>query len=161
MTLEEAAAAWSPADTFVASTTRVRNNIGALLAARGQAGVRRLRFAPSGEVRALYRKRKGKLPTVIHPGTGLPVPAAIGSVVEVVGEPVVAIDEALWAPASASTAHGLQGRTVKAPGRLFVIEDGLTADWCPNIVYTIVSRVEHMAQIIRVTAPTASDCLDC
>ena len=154
MSLEEAVAAWSPADTFVASTTRTRNAIGAMVAARpGQAPMRRLRFAPVSEVRALYRKRSGKLPTVIHPGTGLPVPAAVGSVIEVVGEPVVAIDGALWAPASASTVHGLQGRTVKSPSRLFVIEDGLTADWCPNIVYTIVSRVEYRSQIVRVVAP--------
>lgn len=149
MTLDEAVASWDPADTFVASTTGVRDSTGALVSER-EPGRVRLRFAPKGAARAQYRKRKGKLPTVTHPGTGLPIPAAIGSVIEVEGEPVVAIDRTLWAPAYASTVHGLQGRTVKSPGRLFVIEDGLTADWCPNIVYTIVSRVEFRAQIIRV-----------
>jgi hypothetical protein len=151
MTPAEAVAAWTPADTFVASTTGLRDTYGRMVANQEPDRVR-LRFAPKGTARETYRKRKGKLPKVVHPGTGELVPAAVGSVIEVVGPPLVAIDSSLWAPAYASTVHGLQGRTVKAPGRLFVVESGLTEDWCPNIIYTIVSRVEHRAQIIRVGA---------
>jgi hypothetical protein len=147
MTLDEAVASWGPADTFVASTVGVRDRVGRMVARRNPERVR-IRFAPKGEARETYRKRKGKLPEVLHPETGELIPAAIGSVIEVSSDAI--IDDWLWAPAYASTVHGLQGRTVKAPGRLFVIEDGLTADWCPNIVYTIVSRVEYRAQIVRV-----------
>ena len=48
--------------------------------------------------------------------------------------------------------HRVQGKTIQAPGRLFVVAHCISG-WVSNAVYTTVSRVRLLDQIVRVLSP--------
>jgi hypothetical protein len=147
--LDEVARTWSPADTILV----LRRADGRRVAEpkRPVQDRIRLRFAPSEARRAEYRKKGGVLPEVLVPGDVFDdraVPAAVGRRVTVGAG--TEYDPELWTEDVWSTIHSVQGRTVRAPGRLIIVEDGLGAAWARNAIYTAVSRAERLSQLYRV-----------
>ena len=55
-----------------------------------------------------------------------------------------------WELGYAMTIHTSQGMTLKAPQRVWVIDENLAWD---NLIYLAVGRVEYLSQLIRVEAP--------
>jgi len=55
-----------------------------------------------------------------------------------------------WELGYAMTIHTSQGMTLKAPQRVWVIDENLAWD---NLIYLAVGRVEYLSQLIRVKAP--------
>ena len=55
-----------------------------------------------------------------------------------------------WELRYAMTIHTSQGMTLKAPQRVWVIDENLAWD---NLIYLAVGRVEYLSQLIRVEAP--------
>ena len=59
-----------------------------------------------------------------------------------------------WVYAGWSTIHSVQGKTISAPRRLYIVDHKLSG-WLSNAVYTAVSRVRTYAQLRRVAPPPA------
>src|SRR5436309_14414328 len=60
-----------------------------------------------------------------------------------------------WELGYAMTIHTSQGMTLKAPQRLWVVDENLAWD---NLIYLAVGHVEYLSQFIRVDAlPLASE----
>lgn len=150
-TAEEFLKQWTPNDLVAVVSNPVGQAVEVLLEAERRARYPtepvRLRFKPTPEKRKLYQKKGGKLKDVKTPDGRL-TPAIVGSRITVPAG--TAYDPDLWTWDAWSTLHSLQGRTIEAPGRLVVVEDGLGSYWVRNGAYTAVSRVEEQGQLYRV-----------
>ena len=166
MTMDDALASWQEGDLFVAPTRAQRDAASQALLASGrleQVGAKHLlRFSPqTPELRARYQKSKNVYKQVKVPGEERTVPAYVSNTVEV--SRWAQYDPQLWRPAYAATVHGVQGYTVKAPGRVFMLRSVYqAASWAANILYTVVSRLEHLDQLVIVDGdasppPTLAD----
>jgi len=157
---DEAVNEWHPRDLFLCST----NAMGSTTAARLLDEHRRrfplelapIRFAPDDSVSHKYKNSKALIDV---PGTQEQVRAVRGTIAWV---PLDAVDvEGLppeWQYAGWGTIHCIQGKTLSAPRRLFVIDHQLEG-WLSNAVYTAVSRVRTYAQLRRVTPDVLGDAL--
>jgi len=58
----------------------------------------------------------------------------------------------VWVYDGLRTLHSLQGLTIEAPSRLFILAQGLDGDWNRNACYTAVSRVRELGQLYWVTS---------
>lgn len=152
---DAALAEWHPRDLFLCST----NALGATVAARLLEEHRRrypgelapIRFAPDDTVSHRYKNAKS---LVDVPGcVGRQVCAVRGHIEWV---PLDAVDVAglppEWQYAGWGTVHCVQGKTLSAPRRLYIV-DHMLEGWVSNAVYTAVSRVRTYAQLRRVTPP--------
>ena len=154
--LDAAIAEWHPRDIFLCST----NDMGAEIQGRLLAEHRRryphepapIRFAPDPTVEHRYRQ-KARENRIRVPGTERTCPTIRGHIEWV---PLSAIDiDGLgpeWQYAGWGTIHCVQGKTINAPRRLYVVDHKLEG-WLDNAVYTAVSRVRTFPQLRRVVPP--------
>ena len=151
---DDALAEWHPRDLFLCST----NALGSTTAARLLEEHRRryplelapIRFAPDDSVSHKYKNTKALIDV---PGTHEQVRAVRGTIAWV---PLDTVDvDGLppeWQYAGWGTIHCIQGKTLSAPRRLFIL-DHMLDGWISNAVYTAVSRVRTYGQLRRVTPP--------
>ena len=149
LSFKDAIALWTPSDLVLEPTNRLGEEIARSLSARRRASFPneplRLRFKPVDSKK--FAKRGGVLPSVKRPDGGL-VEAALGTLIEVDPRACADYDKELWFPDDTSTIHSIQGRTIKAPRRIFICEDNLAADWCKNAPYVAMSRAQRADQLI-------------
>jgi hypothetical protein len=140
---------WSPEDIVLEATNRLANDIGYHLREQRDAKYAdhplRLKFKPGTADRKKYAKRKGILPMVETPD-GRSVPAAIGSTIEVPAGTKIPTDSP-WKIDDTSTIHSVQGRTIKAPRKIFICMDNLHSKWVTNGVYVAMSRAQRYQQL--------------
>ena len=156
---DAALAEWHPRDLVLCST----NALGATTAARLLEEHRRrfpnelapIRFAPDDSVAHRYKNAKS---LVDVPGGGGRQVCAVRGTIEWVPLDAVAVTglSPEWQYAGWGTIHCVQGKTLSAPRRLYIV-DHMLEGWLSNAVYTAVSRVRTYAQLRRVTPPQDSD----
>jgi hypothetical protein len=154
--LDAAMAEWHPGDLFLCSTNKMGSEVqGRLLAEHRRRYPNELapiRFAPDDTVEHKYRQ-KVRENTIKVPGTNRTCPTIRGHVEWV---PLSAIDiDGLgpeWQYAGWGTIHCVQGKTLDAPRRLYIMDHKLEG-WLNNAVYTAVSRVRTFPQLRRVVPP--------
>ena len=156
---DTALAEWHPRDLVLCST----NALGATTAARLLEEHRRrfpnelapIRFAPDDSVAHRYKNAKS---LVDVPGGGGRQVCAVRGTIEWVPLDAVAVTglSPEWQYAGWGTIHCVQGKTLSAPRRLYIV-DHMLEGWLSNAVYTAVSRVRTYAQLRRVTPPQDSD----
>jgi hypothetical protein len=155
--LVAAIAEWHPRDLFLCSTNKMGTEVqGRLLAEhrrRCPDELAPIRFAPDDTVEHKYRQ-KARDRLIKVPGTNRECPTIRGHIEWV---PLSAIDiDGLgpeWQYAGWGTIHCVQGKTLDAPRRLYIVDHKLEG-WLNNAVYTAVSRVRTFPQLRRVVAPT-------
>ena len=109
----------------------------------------KIRFDPDDSIAHRYRKQGQP---VAIPGSCEKVNAYKGTIVQV---PQQIVERGLpleWKYAGWGTVHRVQGKTLAPPSKLFLIDHSLSG-WVSNAVYTAVSRVRLMDQIMRVLPP--------
>jgi len=143
----------TPEDLWICSTNALGGQVQTRLLRHHKANHPKLpakiRFDPDDSIAHRYRKQGQP---VAIPGRRETVNAYKGTVVEV---PLRIVEKGLpleWKYAGWGTVHRVQGKTIQPPGRLFVV-DHSRCGWVSNAVYTAVSRVRLMDQIVRVLPP--------
>ena len=147
---ENAIQTTTPDDLWICSTNdlgaQVQNRLLAHHTANHPNLPAKIRFDPDKDISHRY-KRQGR--PIAIPGSLEMVAAYKGTTVQV---PLSQIEKGLppeWKYAGWGTVHRVQGSTIGPPKRLFIVDHRLSG-WISNAVYTAVSRVRLMNQIVRV-----------
>jgi hypothetical protein len=147
---------WTPADRWICSTNEIGAKVSVCLLKehrqRFPTELATIRFSPAAEVKHKYKKQGQQ---VCIPGTTTMVEAYQGTLAKC---PLAAVEAGLpaeWVYAGWGTIHCMQGQTVAAPNKLFIVDQSL-AGWLNNAVYTAVSRVQSMDQLVSVIVPVAA-----
>ena len=141
---------WNPKDLVICSTNAQGALVGnALLKRHGEkfaAELAPIRYAPPDNA-----PRRTAKTLIDVPGCGGRQVAAVRGTIEWVPLDTVLVEGlgADWVYAGWSTIHCVQGKTVDAPRRLYIVDHSLSG-WLSNAVYTAVSRVRTFAQLRRV-----------
>ena len=150
---EQAIQRTTPDDIWICSTNDLGGQVQTRLLAHHRANHPRLpawiRFDPDASIAHRYRKQGQPIAV---PGSHKTVPAYKGVRVQV---PLELVEKGLpleWKYAGWGTVHRVQGKTIQHPAKLFVVDHSLSG-WISNAVYTAVSRVRLMDQIVRVLPP--------
>ena len=109
----------------------------------------KIRFAPDDSI-AHYYKKQGQ--PVAIPGSRKKVKAYKGTIVQV---PLRIVGKGLpleWKYAGWCTIPWVKGKTIQAPRQLFIVDHSLIG-WLSNVLYTVVSRIRLLDQIVRVLPP--------
>jgi hypothetical protein len=148
MTLEEVTQSWHPDDIVIEPTRKGCDlysfKLEKVRLQKYPTEPRRLKFSPKD--RAPYRKKGGVIPTVSAPD-GTRVLAAINSRILVPADTKLA-EASPWVPDIATTIHGVQGATIKAPRKIFICVRNMGAEWCKNAYYVAMSRAERADQLV-------------
>ena len=149
-------AEWTPQDLVLCSTLALGAVVGNALLARHREHFPQelapIRYAPPDNA-----PRRSVKALIDVPGqAGRQVPAVRGTI-EWVPLDTVLVNGlgAEWVYAGWSTIHCVQGKTINAPRRLYIVDHKL-AGWLSNAVYTAVSRVRTFAQLRRVIPPASA-----
>ncbi len=150
---EQAIQRTTPEDLWICSTNDLGGQVQTSLIRHHKANHPKLpakiRFDPDGSIAHRYRKQGQP---VAIPGSRKKVNAYKGTIVQV---PLRIVEKGLpleWKYAGWGTVHRVQGKTIQPPAKLFVVDHSLSG-WVSNAVYTAVSRVRLMDQIVRVLPP--------
>ena len=151
--LEQAIERTTPEDMWICSTNALGAQVQKRLLAHHKANYPRLpakiRFDPDDSIAHRYRKQGRPVPI---PGRRDTVKAYRGATVQV---PLRVVEQGLpleWKYAGWGTVHRVQGSTISPPSKLFIVDHSLSG-WVSNAVYTAVSRVRLLDQIVRVLPP--------
>ena len=143
----------TPGDRWICSTNDLGGQVQTCLLAHHRANHPQLpawiRFDPDASIPHQCRKQ-GQ--SIAVPGSHETVLAYKGVRVQV---PLGLVEKGLpleWKYAGWETVHRVQGKTIQHPAKLFVVDHSLSG-WISNAVYTAVSRVRLMDQIVRVLPP--------
>ena len=152
-TFEQALQRTTPEDVWICSTNALGGQVQTSLLRHHKANYPRLlakiRFDPDDSIAHRYRKQGQP---VAIPGSREKVDAYKGTIVQV---PLRIVEKGLpleWKYAGWGTVHLVQGKTLAPPSKLFIVDHSLSG-WVSNAVYTAVSRVRLLDQIVRVLPP--------
>ena len=152
-TFEQALQKATPEDLWICSTNALGGQVQTSLLRHHKANYPRLpakiRFDPDDSIAHRYKKQGQP---VAIPGSREKVDAYKGTIVQV---PLRIVEKGLpleWKYAGWGTVHRVQGKSLAPPSKLFIIDHSLSG-WVSNAVYTAVSRVRLLDQIVRVLPP--------
>ena len=152
-TFEQALQRTTPEDVWICSMNALGGQVQTSLLRHHKANYPRLpakiRFDPDDSIAHRYRKQGQP---VAIPGSREKVDAYKGTIVQV---PLRIVGKGLpleWKYAGWGTVHRVQGKTLVPPSKLFIVDHSLSG-WVSNAVYTAVSRVRLLDQIVRVLPP--------
>ena len=152
-TFEHAIQRTTPEDMWICSTNDLGGQVQTRLLRHHKANhpmlPAKIRFDPDDSIAHRYKKQGQP---VAIPGSREKVNAYKGTTVQV---PLRVVEKGLpleWKYAGWGTVHRVQGKTIQAPGLLFIIDHSLSG-WVSNAVYTAVSHVRLLSQVVRVLPP--------
>ncbi|KAK3763395.1 hypothetical protein RRG08_051501 [Elysia crispata] len=153
---EQALRRTTPEDVCICSTNALGGRVHTSLLRHHKANYPRLpakiRFDPDDSIAHRYKKQGQP---VAIPGSREKVDAYKGTIVQV---PLRIVERGLpleWKYAGWGTVHRIQGKTLAPPSKIFIVDHSLSG-WVSNAVYTAVSRVRRLDQIVRVLPPGTS-----
>ena len=139
---------WTPGDLILASRQKIRDELQSQLFE-----LHKTKFSKK-RMPLLYHPKDSRKQniSVQIPGTDRKENLVLN---DIVGVPIDAVESAIetkdWGLGYAITIHSSQGLTIKAPQKVWIIDEYLT--WC-NLAYLAVSRVEYLHQLVRVEIPS-------
>ena len=150
---EQALQRATPEDVWICSTNALGGQVQTSLLWHHKANYHRLPakicFDPDDSIAHRYRKQGQP---VAIPGSREKVDAYKGTIVQM---PLRIVEKGLpleWKYAGWGTVHRVKGKTLAPPSKLFIVDHSLSG-WVSNAVYTAVSRMRLLDQIVRVLPP--------
>ena len=152
-TFKQALQRTTPEDVWICSTNALGGQVQTSLLRHHKANYPRvpakIRFDPDDSIAHRYRKQGQP---VAIPGSPEKVDAYKGTIVQV---PLRIVEKGLpleWKYVGWGTVHRVQGKTLAPPSKLFIVDHSLSG-WVSNAVYSAVSRVRLLDQIVPVLPP--------
>ncbi|KAK3798490.1 hypothetical protein RRG08_051472 [Elysia crispata] len=155
---EQALRRTTPEDVWVCSTNALGGQVQTSLHWHHKANYPRLLRPRYASIRRQHRPLDTRRPGQLASGytresrEGVNAFTGRGTVVQV---PLRIVEKGLpleWKYAGWGTVHRVQGKTLAPPSKLFIVDHSLSG-WVFNAVYTAVSRVRLLGQIVRVLPP--------